>query len=149
MLYQRYQLQIIFESWYAVSMQKFTPTQSHSHYLFLKELLSFPTDPANPLCPVLNIVPFEDLVYGVVLARKLFVGRHTVHKAMARATQPSDAVQHPLFMPATLEHFGMDFSRDQMVVGQRDPVPVTYLAGIDSRRGPGGRAGCDRGNVVC
>lgn len=55
-------------------------------------LLSFPTDPAHPLCPILNVVSVEDLVNGIVLSSELFVGRHTMHKAMARTTQPRDAV---------------------------------------------------------
>lgn len=67
---------------------------------------------------------------------------------MARATQPSDAIQHPLLMPATLEHLGMDFSGDQMVVGQRDPIPLAYLAGINTGRYPCWRTGRGRGNVV-
>lgn len=62
-----------------------------------------------------------------------------MHKTVTSATQPSNAVQHPLVMPPLLQHLGMHAPRDQMVVRQRDPVTLADFACVRPRARPHGR----------
>lgn len=59
-----------------------------------------------------------------------------MHKAMTGTTKPRNTIQHPLVMPAFFQHLGMYTTRNQMVIGKRDPVTITYLACIRPRGGP-------------
>ena len=71
-----------------------------------------------------------------------------MHETMTRATQPRHAIQHPLIMPPLLEHLTMHAARDEMVITQRDPVPLADLACVPACIGPCWRRGCDGGDVL-
>jgi hypothetical protein len=48
--------------------------------------------------------------------------------AIYSPTKPSNGIEHRLGVPLLLQHLGVDRSRDEVVIGQRDPSPFTDLA---------------------
>lgn len=64
---------------------------------------------------------------------------------MTRPTQPGDAVQHPLIMPALLEYLCMHLFRNEMMIRERDPIALADLTCAGTRRDPYGRR---RGDAV-
>lgn len=68
-----------------------------------------------------------------------------MHEAMTGTTKPGDVLQVAGAMPAPLDSFRVHEARDEMVVGQIDPVASADLAGVGARgarrrrRGPQGR----------
>lgn len=61
---------------------------------------------------------------------------------MTGTAKPGNFIQFPLFMPASLDGFGMHLPWDKMVVGQGNPAALTNLARGGSSVGPDrGRCG--------
>lgn len=124
-------------------------------------LSSLPPHTAHPLNPPRNhlrllLIPLHpsipDQLHRIVVPRQLLITRQPMHKAMTRPAQPRDAIQHLLAMPAPLPHPVVRALRYQVVVRQRDPVPVAQLAlcraggGPDrGREGGGGAVGREDG----
>ncbi|KAG9859301.1 hypothetical protein KCU98_g154, partial [Aureobasidium melanogenum] len=50
-----------------------------------------------------------------------------MHKAVTSSTQPSNLVQLPASMPATLDNLCMHSSRNQMMVSKRKMIPLANL----------------------
>ena len=76
--------------------------------------------------------------------------RNTMHKGMTSPTKPGNAVELPLRVPAPFNDFLVHGLGDQVVVRQRDPVALAYLARCDVflRGGPDGRWGGDDHEVA-
>ena len=99
----------------------------HISYLHLPGL---PTNPANPPSHLLHIIPAQNAIKRVPMPSKLLITRHPMHKIVASPAQPGHAIQHPLIMPPPLEHLGMHFLGDEMVIRQRDPISAANLARV-------------------
>lgn len=91
-------------------------------------LLFLPSNPGHPDCPLLDVFSIQKQIYTVPIFCQVFVGCNAMDKAMARTTQPGNLVQHPTFMPSSLDSFGMHSPRNQMMIGQRQLLAITNLA---------------------
>lgn len=71
-----------------------------------------------------------------------------MHEAVTSPTQPCDAIQFPLLMPPPLQHFGVRFFRDQMMIRQRNPTAFANLACRGTCAGPLGWCGGGGADVL-
>ncbi len=97
-------------------------------HLTTHPLPSFPPHAPNPLRKRSDILPLQQPLHGKPLFSQLLIRRNPMHKTMARATQPRNIVQFILGMPSPLNRFRMRLFRDQMMVGEWNPIPLTDLA---------------------
>jgi hypothetical protein len=106
-----------------------------------------PPNSAHPLRPFLNIISGTNTLNGVPMLRQFLIGGYPVHETMASPAQPCYTIKQLLIMPATLQHFRVDPTRDEVVVGQWYPVTFTDFAGICPSRDPRRWRFCHCGNV--
>lgn len=98
-------------------------------------LLGFPSDLADPNCPFLDIISFQQQFNAIPLFGQFFIGRKSMHKTVTSSAEPSNFVQLPASMPATLDNFRMYSSRNQVMIGKRKMFPLTNLTlGGSTRR---------------
>jgi hypothetical protein len=92
----------------------------------------------NPTCPLDHILPLHQQFHTIQLLRQLLITRNLVDERMTSPTQPRHFRQLPLRMPPPLNSLRMHLPWDQMVVSQRQLLPVAYFTAIRARSGQRG-----------
>lgn len=100
---------------------------SRSNAYSFELLLGFPSDFADPNCPLLNIVSFQQKLDAIPLLSQFFVCCKAMYEAVTRSTKPSNLVQLPASMPATFDNLCMHSSWDQMMIGEWQMFPLADL----------------------
>ena len=100
------------------------------------KLSRLPPYSAHPPGPVLDILARQDAIDGIPFSSEDLIARHAMDKTMTSPTQPGNAIQHPLIMPALLEHLCMHLLGNEMMIRERDPVAFADLARLGSSARP-------------
>lgn len=109
------------------------PSRQYQKFIYqsifhLGLLFRFPSDSSNPRCPRLHIFPLQNSFHTPPFLGQFFVTGDPMYEAVARSAEPCHALELPLLMPASLEDFGVNLTRDQMMVCQGHPVTIADLA---------------------
>lgn len=90
-------------------------------------LLGFPPDLADPNCPFLDIISFQQQLNAIPLLGQFFISRKSMDKTVTSSAQPSDFVQLPASMPATLNNLCMHSPWDQVMISKRKMFSLANL----------------------